>query len=88
MYELWTSGVRAAEISRRAAEGLTSVEPLHIPRRSVHEVCTRLDRERGAGQPEIGATLGDSAAHAADVAGVLEAEVGRLHRKQASGAGR
>jgi hypothetical protein len=48
MYALWEQGTEAAEIARRCKAGLASVAAFEIPRRSVHAICTLIDRERDA----------------------------------------
>lgn len=51
MYVLWRRGARGADISRRMAVGTAGVESFEIPRRTVHEICSRMDLERGAPRP-------------------------------------
>ena len=44
-------GFKPAEIARRCGDGLASVEPFTIPRRSVGDIIATISRERGSTSP-------------------------------------
>jgi hypothetical protein len=52
MHSLWQRGHRGANIARLMSAGTPSVAGFEIPRRTVHEICTRMDLERGTVRPE------------------------------------
>ncbi|MGI9019208.1 MAG: hypothetical protein ACR2G3_00670 [Solirubrobacterales bacterium] len=52
MYSLYEQGYSVAEIVRRCEEGLASVAPFEIPRRTAQQIVTRIARERAQPVPK------------------------------------
>jgi hypothetical protein len=86
MYSLWEQGIGAAEIARRCRAGFASVSPFEIPRRTVHAICTAIERERAAPRNLDEAAIAVAQGrHQERVFAMLEDEVVRLEAKQRSG---
>lgn len=87
MFAFYEQGYTPAEIARRCKLGTASVDAFEIPRRTVQEIVTQMERERGGRLPK---TLDDAASDLAAafpkrILRTLNREVDRFDAKTRNG---
>ena len=88
MFALYEQGLNAVEIAQRCADGMASVGPFQVPRRTVHEIVSKMARERGHQPPKTideASQLGALERYPRDALGVVHRELKRIDRKQNNG---
>ncbi|MGH2973887.1 MAG: hypothetical protein ACRDLL_03335 [Solirubrobacterales bacterium] len=88
MYRLYEVGKSPGEIASLCKQGMAGVAPFQIPRRTAHEILTRMADEAEQKLPTSVAEAESAEAverHPVRIATVVDREISRLDQKQAKG---
>ncbi len=88
MFVLHEQGCTAAEIARRCAEGTASAAPFQVPRRTAHQIVTKMAREQGHKPPKSIENASQSEAlerYPRECECIAMREQKRIRRKQSNG---